>query len=116
MVDKNWAYVLDEASLPEGGMSPVYPKGINILLARVNGEVYALDGKILICAMHNAQFDVITGEALSSPVPRDFGKETPPPRMAKYLSDVAMLMNHIKTNDIHTYETKVETGIIWVAV
>lgn len=82
MVDKNWVYVLDDASLSEGGMSPVYPKGINILLARVNGEVYALDGKcahmgcplfcgsiegtILTCPCHDWRFDIKTGKFLDA--------------------------------------------------
>jgi len=82
MVDKNWVYVLDDANLPEGGMSPTYPKGINILLARVNGTVYALDGKcahmgcplfcgdlsgtILTCPCHDWRFDIKNGKFLDA--------------------------------------------------
>lgn len=123
---------LDAAEVLPGGMKSVEVEGHEIVICNIGGSFHAmerrcghmnaplekgtLDGRILTCAMHNAQFDATTGEALSGPVPRDFNGEKPPPRMAKYLSDVAMLMNHIKTHDIRTYETKVESGIIWVAV
>lgn len=115
-----------------GGMKSVEVGGHEIVICNVDGSFHAmgrrcghmnaplekgtLDGKILTCPMHNAQFDVITGEALSGPVPRDFGGETCPPKMAQYLTNIAMLMSHIKTHDIRTYETKVESGIVWVAV
>jgi len=37
-----WIYVTDDGVLPEGGMMPVYPLGVHVLLARVGGSVYAL--------------------------------------------------------------------------
>jgi len=41
----NWTYVLDEALLLEGCTAPVYPLGVNVLLARVGGAVFAVSGK-----------------------------------------------------------------------
>jgi hypothetical protein len=32
-----WTYVMDEAGLPNGVMVPVYPIGINVVIARVGG-------------------------------------------------------------------------------
>ena len=32
-----WIYVMEDTALPEGGMAPVYPLGINVVLARVGG-------------------------------------------------------------------------------
>lgn len=115
-----------------GGMKAVEIEGQEIVICNSDGSFYAiqrrcghmnsplekgtLDGVILTCAMHCAQFDIATGEALSGPVPRDFGGEEPPPRMAKYSQIVAMLMGHIKTCPIRTFETKVESGVVWVAI
>jgi len=115
-----------------GGMKNVELEGHEIAVCNIGGIFYAiqrrcghmnaplergtLDGKILTCAMHSAQFDATTGEALSGPVPHDFKGETPPPGMGRYLMNVAMLMEHIKTNSIRTYETKVESGVVWVSI
>ncbi|MGC2423312.1 MAG: Rieske 2Fe-2S domain-containing protein [Nitrospirota bacterium] len=63
-------------------------------------EMGTLDGTILTCAMHCAQFDVTTGEAISHPVPRDFGGELPPPRMMPFFRCVEILMEHIRTYSI----------------
>ncbi|MHC1771288.1 MAG: Rieske (2Fe-2S) protein [Flexilinea sp.] len=78
-----WTYVMEETTLPEGGMSPVYPLGINVVIARVNGTVYAvsgkcahmacplftgtLDGYTLICPCHDWHFDIRTGRFLNAP-------------------------------------------------
>ena len=40
----NWTQVLDDISLLEGRMAPVYPLGLNVVLARVGGAVYAVSG------------------------------------------------------------------------
>lgn len=78
-------------------------------------ELGTLDGKIVTCPMHCAQFDVITGQALCGPVPGDLGNESLPPRVAALLQNVGMLMTHIRTESIRTYETKVEAGWVHVA-
>ena len=75
-----------------------------------------LDGSILTCAMHCAQFDVTTGEALSGPVPTYLGNEIPPPRTAAFLNNTSMLMRHIRTKSIGIYQTKVESGWVLVAL
>jgi nitrite reductase/ring-hydroxylating ferredoxin subunit len=79
-------------------------------------EMGTLDGTILTCAMHCAQFDITTGEALSGPVPADLGGETLPPRTAAYLSNVGMLMQSIHTESIATYPVRIEAGWVLVAV
>ena len=77
-------------------------------------EMGTLDGSILTCAMHCAQFDVTTGEAISGPVPRDFGGELAPPRMMQFFRCAETLMEHVRTYSIRTYNTKVESGTVWV--
>jgi 3-phenylpropionate/trans-cinnamate dioxygenase ferredoxin subunit len=79
----NWTYVLDEALLLEGCMAPVYPLGVNVLLARVGGAVFAvsgrcahmacplsmgrLEGYTVVCPCHDWRFDVRTGRFLDAP-------------------------------------------------
>jgi 3-phenylpropionate/trans-cinnamate dioxygenase ferredoxin subunit len=78
-----WNYVMDEAALPEGRMAPVYPLGVNVVIARVGGAVYAvagkcahmacplfcgtLDGFTLTCPCHDWRFDIRTGRFLDAP-------------------------------------------------
>lgn len=73
---------LDE--IPEGSLLGVEAEGQEIVLANVDGNIYALqgrcghmnaplaDGKLvgstLICDLHFAQFDVTTGEKIKDPV------------------------------------------------
>jgi len=78
-----WTYVLDDAVLLEGRMAPVYPLGVNVVLARVDGAVYAISGKCahmacplfsgrleghtITCGCHDWRFDVRTGRFLDAP-------------------------------------------------
>ena len=39
-----WTYALDDTMLLEGRMTPAYPLGVNVLLVRVGGAVYAVSG------------------------------------------------------------------------
>ena len=84
-----------------GGMKTVELDGHEIVICNCGGTYYAierrcahmnaplelgtLDGKVVTCAMHCAQFDVTTGQALSGPVPADMGNESPPPILAAFL-------------------------------
>ena len=79
----DWIYVLDDAALLEGHMVPVYPLGVNVVLVRVGGVVYAvsgrcahmacplftgkLDGYTITCQCHDWRFDVRTGKFLDVP-------------------------------------------------
>jgi len=79
----NWTYVLDDIALLEGRMAPVYPLGVNVVLARVGGAVYAvsgtcahmacplfmgrLEGYTIVCPCHDWRFDVRTGRFLNAP-------------------------------------------------
>jgi nitrite reductase/ring-hydroxylating ferredoxin subunit len=78
-----WVQVMDDASLPEGGLAPAYPKGLSMVMARLDGKVYAvsgtcahmgcplftgtLSGAVLKCPCHDWRFDVRTGEFLDAP-------------------------------------------------
>ncbi|HTR78819.1 MAG TPA: Rieske (2Fe-2S) protein [Gemmatimonadaceae bacterium] len=78
-----WTYALDDNALGEGRMAAVYPLGVNVLLARVGGAVYAVTGKCahmacplsagrlegytVVCGCHDWRFDVRSGRFLDAP-------------------------------------------------
>jgi nitrite reductase/ring-hydroxylating ferredoxin subunit len=82
MAEKDWIYVMDDSSLPEGGMAAVYPRGVNVVLTRAGGAVYALEGKcahmgcplfsgtlagaVLTCPCHDWRFNIKTGEFIDA--------------------------------------------------
>ena len=81
----NFVKAIKAAEVSKGGMKAVELSGRELVICNCGGRFYAvdrrcghmnaplemgtLDGSILTCAMHCAQFDVTTGEALSGPVP-----------------------------------------------
>ncbi len=111
-----------------GGLKAIKAENNEILLGNYKGDFYAvqkrcghmsapldmgtLDGFILTCPLHHAQFDIRTGEALSGPVPRDSGSEVPPPEMGKYLAFVANIMANIKTHDLKTFPVHVDGDVV----
>ncbi len=78
-----WIYVMEEAALSEGSMAPVYPLGVNVVVARVSGTIYAvsgkcthmacplfigaLDGFTLTCRCHDWRYDIRTGRFIDAP-------------------------------------------------
>jgi len=128
--DRPYVQAVRTADILPGGMRAVELDGRELVICNVDGTFYAitrrcghmsaplemgtLDGTILTCAMHCAQFDVVTGAALSGPVPVDLGAEAPPPRLAGYLRNVGMLMQHIRTESRAVYPAKVDGD--WVLV
>jgi nitrite reductase/ring-hydroxylating ferredoxin subunit len=78
----NWTYVLDDAELHEGQMTAAYPLGVNVVLARISGVIYAISGKCVhmacplftgkledytvTCPCHDWQFDIRTGKFLDA--------------------------------------------------
>jgi nitrite reductase/ring-hydroxylating ferredoxin subunit len=131
-LSKKFIEAMGTDEILDGGMKAVEAGGLGIVICNCQGRYYAIEqrcghmsaplelgtlhGTILTCPMHFAQFDVATGEALSNPVPRDFGKEVPPPRIARFLQNVGMLMSHVKTCSIRSYETKIERGKVLVGI
>src|SRR4029079_5656930 len=79
---QGWTYILNDAGLPDHLMAPVYPLGLNVLLARVGGTVYAVSGKwahmacplsagrlegsTIVCSCHDWRFEVRTGRFLDA--------------------------------------------------
>ena len=131
-MSETFLQAVQTAEIAPGGMKAVELNGHELVICNCNGTFYALDrrcghmnsplemgtlaGTILTCAMHCAQFDVTTGEALSGPVPTYLGGETAPPRTAAFLKNTDMLMGHIRTQSVRTFQTKVESGWVLVAL
>jgi nitrite reductase/ring-hydroxylating ferredoxin subunit len=81
--EEGWIYVMDEVALPEGVVVPAYPLGLNVIVVRIDGTIYAMSGRcphmgcplfmgsltgaILTCPCHNWRFDVRTGYFLDAP-------------------------------------------------
>jgi len=73
---------LDDSTLPEGQMTVVFPLGVNVVLARVDGSIYAISGKCthmacplfagklngytITCPCHDWRFDIRTGKFLDA--------------------------------------------------
>ena len=131
-MDKKYIRAIRTDEIAPGGMKPVEIEGREIVVCNCAGTYYAiqrrcghmnapldmgtLDGKYVTCAMHCAQFDVTTGEALSGPIPADFGAESPPAGIARYFQKIGTEMKDVRTESIGIYETKVEAGWVHVAV
>ena len=83
MAAPEWIPTVTEQDVPEGGMLAVYPRGIGVLLARVEGQLYAvanrcyhmgcpleagkLRGTILTCPCHDWRFDIRDGRFVTAP-------------------------------------------------
>ncbi|HSL95495.1 MAG TPA: Rieske (2Fe-2S) protein [Thermoleophilia bacterium] len=83
MAGSSWTATVDEAKVREGSPVAVYPKGVGVLLVRLDGELHAirnkcahmacpleeglLEGPILTCPCHDWRFDVRSGEFLDAP-------------------------------------------------
>jgi nitrite reductase/ring-hydroxylating ferredoxin subunit len=115
-----------------GGIKAVEVNGEEIVLCNDHGQIYAvsrrcghmsapldlgtLEGYILTCPMHHAQFDITSGEALSGPVPLNLGHEPIPEGIGQFFQHTGMLMSHIRTCDLKRYMVKIEGNSIKVEV
>ncbi len=83
MAASEWIPTVAERDLPDGVLLAVYPKGLGVLLARVDGDLYAvanrcyhmgcpleagrLRGTILTCPCHDWRFDIRDGRFVTAP-------------------------------------------------
>jgi nitrite reductase/ring-hydroxylating ferredoxin subunit len=123
--------VAKASEVEKGKMKSVEINGIDILIANVDGRFYALDdrcghmnamlsmgtlnGKIVTCPFHFAQFDVITGQKIKEPAQESFGDmDKLPEEMQKFLIYAKKLVDPVKTYDMQTHEVKVEGDKIFI--
>ena len=107
-------------------MKQIEIDGLEILLANVNGELYAIDdrcghmnaslsmgtlkGNIVECLLHHAQFDVTTGNKVQEPQMGGLSEKV------YSLSPMGKLMASIKTYDRKSYEVLVEKNVITIDI
>jgi nitrite reductase/ring-hydroxylating ferredoxin subunit len=125
----------DIKDVPLGKMKHVEIEQKEILLANSgDGEVYALcdrcshmnaplsmgtlNGKVVICPMHGARFDITTGKKIAEPMTPDPSKfpEPIPESLQKVFVRSAQIMSKVKTYDQPIYETKIEENTIKVKI
>jgi nitrite reductase/ring-hydroxylating ferredoxin subunit len=121
---------IDTTAVAIGGMIAVTLEGHELVICNSNGSWYAverrcghmnapldkgtLDGAIVTCPMHCAQFDVRTGGVLCGPMPHDPGAQPPTLRGAQLRHDLLEMIEQTRTLPIRTFETKLEAGAVWV--
>ena len=131
-MDERFVSAIEAGELAPGGMKAAAIEGREIVVCNAGGHFYAVErrcghmsaplemgtlvGTVLTCPMHCAQFDITTGEALAGPIPHDWGTEPAPPRVAQHMGNIGALMAHIRTESLRTFETKVDAGIVWIAL
>lgn len=90
MKDADWEFAINEEELKEGIPTSVKVGKRNVLLARIEGNIYATGGRcphygaplkdgvlidhVLTCPWHNARFDVASGEMKSPPALDDIAR------------------------------------------
>jgi nitrite reductase/ring-hydroxylating ferredoxin subunit len=105
------------SDVPEGSLKHVEIDSKEILLANVGGTIYAmddrcghmnaslamgvLDGYVVKCALHHAQFDVATGKKVQD------GRLGGASGALITKTKTGKIMNAIKTHDVQTYEVDV---------
>ena len=130
------AEFLEAANVDEiekGKMKSVELKGIDVLIANVDGKFYAIDdrcghmnamlsmgtlkGKNVVCPFHFAEFDVTTGKKVKEPKKESFeNMDKMPEDMQKFLVYAQKLVDPVKTYDIQTYDVKVKGKKIFVCI
>jgi nitrite reductase/ring-hydroxylating ferredoxin subunit len=130
-LNEKFVRAIKAGDVAPGGMKSVELDGNEIVVCNCDGKYYAvgrrcghkhaplesgtLDGTYLTCPKHYAQFDVTTGEALSGPVPADFGRDVPPPAPDGSGQAVGKPREPARTESIRTYETRIEDGWVMIA-
>ncbi len=121
------------SEIASGGIAAKEINGHHLIICNHSGKFYALsgrcghmnaplemgtlDGTILTCPLHCAQFDIRSGEVLSGPILMNFSSEKEAsPRRVQHLDKAAELIERIHTEPISTFRVKVEDGWIFVAL
>ena len=126
--------IAETKDVPEGRMKHLEVDGKELLIAKVEGEVYALcdrcshmnaplsmgtlNGKVVTCAMHGARFDVTTGKKVAELMALDpsMFPEPLPESLQKMFAHSAQIQSKIKTYDQPTHEIKAQDDKIKVRI
>lgn len=113
-----------------GGIISVKVEGEDIAICNVDGDIFAvsrrcshanaplnfgtLNGHIITCPWHYAQFDAREGKALFGPCPKDYGIKKDENGASAEPDNKNKLPDAVETKDLHTFPVKVEAGEIYV--
>ena len=129
--ESDFVEVAKTSEIERGKMKRVAVKGVDILIANVDGNFYALDdrcghmnamlsmgtltGNIVVCPFHFAEFDVTTGKRTKDPHEESFGNlDKLPEDMQKFLIYAKKLVDPVKSYDVQTHVVKVEGEKIFI--
>jgi len=129
----NFVEVASTDDVPVGTTRHVESKGTEIVLANVGGKIYAvsercghqnaplskgtLNGNIITCPLHHAQFDVTTGKMISGMVELSLpGMDKLPKEFQDAMKAIGELTSHIKTHDLQSFPVKITGKRIFVLV
>ena len=76
----------------------------------------ALEGWVLTCPLHDAQFDVRSGKNLSWPLDRYYGEEPAPEPIERFFALEKRLQWRTQVHDLHTYAVRITGDAIEVDV
>jgi nitrite reductase/ring-hydroxylating ferredoxin subunit len=79
-------------------------------------DMGTLEGTIVTCPLHSVQFDAVTGEAMTGPLPAYMPGVPPVKSSDNFMRWIGELMQHVKTCDIKIYEVKIDGNIIKVDI
>jgi nitrite reductase/ring-hydroxylating ferredoxin subunit len=129
-LESDFVEVAKASDIAFGQMKSVVVNGIDVLLANVDGRFYAIDdrcghmnamlsmgkleGEIVTCPFHFAQFNVTTGKKTKEPTHESFNIENLPQEMKDFLIYAGKLVEPVKTYDMQTHEVKLEGDKIFV--
>lgn len=120
-----WKQIAKKDEIPEGKMKAFEVGDERITIANVGGKYYAFNDRcghmngplhlgvlnktVVTCPLHNAAFDVTTGEKISDPLMGSApGMENLPQEFLAYAERMGELMSKIVTKPLMTYEVRVE--------
>ena len=129
--ESDFVEVAKTGEIEPGKMKTVDVKGVDVLIANVDGKFYAMDdrcghmnamlsmgtlrGKIVVCPFHFAEFDVTTGQKIRGPHEESFGNLAKLPEdMQKFLIYAKKLVDPVKTYGMQTHDVKVEEDKIFI--
>ena len=127
-----WHEVAELDEIAAGGTRGVRVGGHEICLCEYDGSMYAvscrcghqnapldqgaLEGWVLTCPLHNAQFDIRSGTNLSSPIDHDMGSAPLPEPVERWFRLERRLRRKIRVHDLNTYRVRCHAGSIEVDV
>jgi 3-phenylpropionate/trans-cinnamate dioxygenase ferredoxin subunit len=127
-----WQELAKLDDIAPGGMKYVRVGEREICLCRVGDDAFAvarrcghqnapldqgaLDGGVLTCPLHDAQFDVRTGKNLSWAIDHDYGPDPLPEPVTRFFALETRLSWKTRIHDLHTYQARVVDGAVEVDV